>query len=87
MKNHNRIHVNLTLLINGLQTYIFLLSEIIIYKLYIFVSCYIILTVLHVSVAQMVAQLVEAPHYKLVPMVSMKFFIDIILLAALWPWD
>jgi len=38
-----------------------------------------------------VAQLVEALHYMLesrvwFPMVSLEFFIDIILPAALWPW-
>ena len=39
-----------------------------------------------------VAQLVEALHYKLEGrgvqflMVSMEFFIDIILPAAIWPW-
>jgi hypothetical protein len=31
-----------------------------------------------------VAQLVAALRYK--PMVSLEFFVDIILLAALWPW-
>jgi hypothetical protein len=34
---------------------------------------------------QEVAQLVEELHYK--PMVSLEFFIDIILQAALWPVD
>ena len=39
-----------------------------------------------------VAQLIEVPHYKpegprvRFPMVSLEYFIDIILLAALWPW-
>jgi hypothetical protein len=35
-----------------------------------------------------VARLVEALRYKRVrfPMVSLDFFIDIVLLAALWPW-
>jgi len=39
-----------------------------------------------------VAQLAEALRYKpegrgfVLPMVSLKFFIDIILPAALWPW-
>jgi len=39
-----------------------------------------------------VAQLVEALHYKSEgrgfdsPIVSLEFFIDIILPAALWPW-
>jgi hypothetical protein len=41
----------------------------------------------------MVVQLVEVLCYKLDDpdfkflMVSLEFFIDIILLAALWPWD
>ena len=40
----------------------------------------------------LVAQLVEALRYKSegrwvrFPMVSLQFFIDIILSAALWPW-
>ena len=41
----------------------------------------------------MVVQLVEELCYKLdspvfkFSMVSLEFFVDIILLAALWPWD
>ena len=45
-----------------------------------------------ISVGHEVAQLVEALRYKPEgrrfdsPMVSLEFFIDIILPAALWPW-
>jgi len=81
MKNRNRINVNLTLLLSGLQTYIFLLSEIIIYKLHIFVSCYI-------NNSTRCGGAVgwgTALQARRLP-VSMKFLIDIILPAALWPW-
>ena len=48
--------------------------------------------IFYTNVSHAVTQLVEALRYKPEgrgfdsPMVSLEFFIDIILLAALWPW-
>jgi len=90
MKYHNRINVNLTLLISGLQTYIFLLSEIIIYKLYIFVSCYINSSTCFSGAyggAVGWGTALQARRLPVrFPMVSLKFFVDIILPVTLWPW-
>ena len=50
------------------------------------------LSVLHPALIGGGTQMVEALRYKpesrgvRFPMVSLEFFIDIILLAALWPW-
>jgi hypothetical protein len=46
---------------------------------YFFYSC------INISGGHVVAQLVEALHYKPEGR-RLEFFIDIILLAALWPW-
>jgi hypothetical protein len=51
------------------------------------------LTISNNVLGHMVVQLLEAHHYKLdghkfkSKMQSLKFFIHVILPAALWPWD
>ena len=57
----------------------------------VYLTCIILFHIVHVFAEYAVAQLVEALHYKsegrgFDSRSFWQFFIDIILLAALWPW-